>query len=93
MNPKFNVGDVACMKITGEETMVLEVLENETLRVRRPSMSSEGILHKVELYHEFELETKDERQTRELTERQSLASRLMGSNPEMPAMDMGKYVA
>lgn len=92
MNPKFNIGDVACMKITGEEMMVLEVLENETLRVRRPSMSSEGILHKVEMYHEFELETKDERQTRELTERQSLATRLMGTRPAED-MDMGKYVA
>lgn len=89
---KFAIGEVACMKITGEETMVLEVLENEQLRVRRPSMSSEGIVHKVELYHEFELETKDERQTRELTERQSLANRLMGTQPAQD-LDMGKYVA
>ena len=93
MNPKFNIGDVACMKITGEELMVLEVLPNEQVSVRRPSMSSEGILHKVEVYNIFELETKDERQTRELSERQSLADRLMGTGREMPAMDMGKYVA
>lgn len=92
---KFVIGDIACIKITGEELMVLETLENEQLSVRRPVNTNDGIVHKVEVYNIFELETIDERRTRAIASQQELASQIMARNamPASDVLDMGKYVA
>jgi hypothetical protein len=91
------VGDTAILKCSNEEVFVLSIdpqmvpkgvqvgdnpLGNQ-ITVRRPVLTQDGVKHVVEQFFAVELETRDERMTRELAERDMLRKKMgLGDEPE-----------
>jgi hypothetical protein len=73
--------DVAYVRTTGEPVMVLEILKDGTVEVKRPvETRDEGVIHREELFYTFELESKDERLDREYQERKAMEERVFGKS-------------
>jgi hypothetical protein len=95
------VGDTAILKVSNEEVFVLEIIPQmvpanmeikgtvsplgNQVTVRRPIMGQDGVKHLIETFFMTELETRDERMTRELAERDMLRKK-MGLGDEAEAM-------
>ena len=60
------IGDIYCLKLTGELVTVLKEFESGSIQVRRPVVSHEnGIFHQVETFQPFEMETEEAHLERE----------------------------
>lgn len=64
----MNIGDIVCLKVTGEKVYVLD-LTADTASVRRPTISETGsIYHIVESFNADELESMEDFAQRQIKE-------------------------
>lgn len=64
----MNVGDILCLKTTGEKVQVIG-LNATSVNIRRASMTEQdGLKHNNESFYEFELETLDAHAQRQIDE-------------------------
>lgn len=86
----IKAGEVARLRVTGEDVFVLEIHEgNNYATVRRPtSTEGGGIWHKIEDFTLPELETPEEYRTRTLAERVAMQAKVMqsGGSPSQEAI-------
>jgi hypothetical protein len=82
----IKAGQVALIRTTEEPVFVLEVVVGKTIpdapeleqviaRVRRPVQGEEGVRHLVETFYVQELETQEDKHTRQISEMEELKAR------------------
>lgn len=75
----IKINEIARLKVTGEDCFTLDIT-GDTVTVRRPVMTRDGIEHKINTFTKAELLSPEDYRTNELAERMAMQQQILAAN-------------